>query len=294
MRRKRTGKNPENELQTRENARLRTDLAMEEREVFTAEAGSAAQLPGVELTEHSRRGIRTTVLRVKDAQGAKLLRKPEGTYVTLELLRQPDADGAYRFIRALAAELIRLMRLKGEQEVLVVGLGNDRVSYDALGPMTLRRLLVTRHLTGNLPPMRRVSALEPGVLSKTGLESAGIIRAVAKRIAPAAIIAVDSLASREPKRLCGTVQLTDAGVIPGSGVGARRAALTRQELGIPVYAVGVPTVTDASKLGQELVTTPCDVHERVEKLSRLVAGGINLALHSGLTTEQIAQFVELG
>lgn len=293
MRRKETRKSEENWEQTQEPVQARTDLAVEEHEVFTREGGSAARLPGVELRRYSRRGVRTTVLRVSGAQGARLLKKPEGTYVTLAP-EEPDGlfSRADRFLRTLAAELIGLLRLKGGQEILAVGLGNDRVSYDALGPLTLRRLMVTKHL--NDSSLRPVSALEPGVLARTGLESAEIIRAVAKKTAPAAIVAVDSLASREPARLCGTIQLTDAGVIPGSGVGARRSALTRAELGVPVCAIGVPTVTDASHLGRELVLTPCDVREKVDRLARLIAGGINLALHSNLTAEQIAQFVELG
>lgn len=297
---RRTGKtNPPAAEPSALERRTRTDLALEEQELFLREAGSAAHVPGVELSRSHRRGIETTVLRVLDEQGAKELRKPVGTYITLELGGAEEAVGStlHRLIRTLAGELAALMRLKADREVLVVGLGNDRVSYDALGPMTLRRLMVTKHLTKTAPELRKVSALEPGVLAKTGIESARIIRAVVEKTKPAAVLAIDALAARVPERLCQTVQLTDTGLTPGSGVGRRSAALTREQLGVPVFAIGVPTVIDAANLpirGQELVLTPRTVHEKVERLSRLIAGGVNLALHAGLTLEQIAHYVELG
>lgn len=286
----------------------RTDLAMEEREYFQQEAGGSTQLPGVEANVAVRRGIRTTTVRILSEEGAVQLHKPIGTYVTLELeeLNRHQRKAFSRVTQTLAGELAALMQLPQDASVLVVGLGNPDVTPDSIGPRCLKRLLVTRHLRQTIPEsfgtLRAVSALQPGVMGSTGMESAEIVRAVISKTKPDCLLVIDALAAREVSRICSTVQLSDTGLTPGSGIGNRRAALTKQELGIPVFAVGTPTVTEAACLFPEekkqeaadCIVTPRDIDEKAEQIAALIAGSINLALHSGLTGDQIAQFVETG
>ena len=284
----------------------RTDLALEERELWHREAGEAAKLPGVTVRETERRGIRTTVVNIENEQGSRELKKPVGCYVTLELeeLQRRELRAFRRVSQTLAGELAALMRLREGQSILVVGLGNEDVTPDALGPLVLRKLFVTRHLTTEpvpLLPLRPVSALQPGVLGTTGMESFEIVRSVVERTRPDAVIAVDALASRSIERLCATVQLTDTGIIPGSGVGNRRPALTKEELGVPVYAVGAPTVMDAAPLlgsapsrGTDLIVTPRSIDTGVRRIAGVIGAALNLSLHNQLSSEQIAQFVEDG
>lgn len=284
----------------------RTDLALEERELWHAEAGQSTQIPGVLAQQTVRRGIRTTLVRVLDAQGSRELHKPEGTYVTLELdeLRRHELRAFHRVTQTLAGELAALMRLPEQASVLVVGLGNEDVTPDALGPLVLRRLLVTRHLqqSESFPygKLRPVSALQPGVLGTTGMESFDVVRSVVERTKPDVLIAVDALAARSLDRLCSTVQLTDTGIVPGSGVGNRRAALTKKQLGLPVFAIGAPTVADATALlpqadvssGVDMIVTPRSIDASVRQIAGVIGTALNLSLHNQLTREQIEQFVE--
>ncbi len=283
-----------------------TDLALEEREYVQQEAGQCTALPGVQAKTTVRRGIRTTTVRVLDAEGERQLRKPIGTYVTLELeeLNRHQIKAFARITQTLAGEIADMMKLSPEASVLVVGLGNPDVTPDSVGPRCLKRLFVTRHLTGQLPEcfgkLRTVSALQPGVMGSTGMESAEIVRAVISETHPDCVVAIDALAARDVARICSTVQLTDTGLTPGSGIGNRRAALTKQELGIPVYAIGTPTVTEASVVVSETqkqtagdcIVIPRTIGAKADQIAALIAGSLNLALHSGLTFDQIAQFVE--
>lgn len=284
----------------------RTDLAMEERELWHREAGQAARIPGVEAEETVRRGIRTTAVRIRSEEGSRELHKPQGSYITLELddLRRMEEHAFRRVSRTLAGELAALMRLPEKASVLVVGLGNEDVTPDALGPLVLRRLFVTRHLTEALAPLaslRPVSALQPGVLGTTGMESFEVVQSVLERTKPDALIAVDALAARSVGRLCATVQLSDAGITPGSGVGNSRLALTREKLGLPVFAIGAPTVVDAGALlpdgaenGADMIVTPRSIDAQVRALAGLIGTALNLSLHNQLTQEQIEQFVASG
>lgn len=194
-----------------------------------------------------------------------------------------------------------ILQIGTGETVLAVGLGNRNMTADAVGPLALDRLLVTRHLGGSLSALfrglRPVAALAPGVLAATGVESAEIVRALVDRIRPDRVIAVDALAAADRSRLCTTVQVTDAGIVPGSGVGNSRAAFTRQTLGVPVCAVGVPTVMDlraveGCRLDQPMLVTHRDVDERVRRLAGLIAAGMNRALFPEWSDEEIAQFVE--
>ena len=296
--------------------RIRTDLALEAKELWEESAGKTTELPGVVARETRRRGVTVTTVEILDRRGEQALHKPVGTYVTLGLddFDRKQRESLPRTAEVLAGCLRQMLELRRGQSVLVVGLGNERVTPDAVGPQVVRQLLVTRHLMGQMPTLfrgyRPVSAVIPGVLGVTGVESAELIAGVAGRIRPDCIIAVDALAARELRRVCTTVQLTDTGITPGSGVQNARTALNRSALGVPVIAVGVPTVADVETLlrdsgaqlterrarqlagGRRMVVTPQDIDEAVLRITRLVAWGINLALHDGLDPEDLAALAQ--
>ena len=196
-----------------------------------------------------------------------------------------------------------LPTLPKQGSVLVAGLGNRRVTPDAIGPRATDFLLVTRHLVQTMPQdfsaLRPVSALAAGVTGTTGIESGELIGAVVKKLKPACLIAVDALAARRQERVCRTVQVSDTGIVPGSGVGSHRTAVDRETVGVPVIAVGVPTVIDGAALGsdteaapQGLYVTPRDIDRQVRQLGRLLGYGISLAVQPGLTAEDLAALAE--
>lgn len=229
----------------------RTDLAVEA-EAIHRSAAAVTELPGVRAEETERRGFAVTEVHVLDVAGENALCKPIGDYYTLALdplLRRED--DAFENAAQTLAELLRgVLPLMPGASVLVVGLGNRAITPDAVGPDAIDSVMVTRHLREQLPEhfgqFRSVAALAPGVLGTTGVESADMIRALAGHLHPDAIIAVDALACAQLDRLGRTVQLTDTGITPGSGVGNDRAGLSRDTLGIPVAAIGLPTVIDAA------------------------------------------------
>ncbi|MDR2421014.1 MAG: GPR endopeptidase [Oscillospiraceae bacterium] len=296
----------------------RTDLAMEAMELWNESAGAAGELPGVVAREEARRGFNVATVEITNGEGAAALGKPVGKYVTMELdglIRRED--GAFsRAAETLASELEALLCLDGDGSVLVAGLGNRAITADAIGPETVKNTMVTGHLvygsTGGFGGLRPVYALEPGVLGTTGIESARIIKAVANAVRPGRVIVVDALAARRLSRICRTVQISDTGIVPGSGVGNAREGINRETLGAPVVAVGVPTVVDAGTLaadiagragagsdgfaeleglGGGLVVTPKDIDSSVADISKLVGYAINLALHRGLTADDITMFL---
>ena len=284
----------------------RTDLAVEARELWQERGTGSSTLPGVAVRESLREGVPVTRVEISDRRGEEALGKPRGTYITLELEGLADrAEGIFqRGVRAVAGELGTLLeRLAPEGLVLVAGLGNRAITPDAVGPMVHRHTLVTRHLIEQMPErfahLRPVASLAAEVLGNTGVESAEMVRAVCERIRPVCVIAVDALASRSLQRLCRTVQLADTGITPGSGVGNHRMGLNRDSLGIPVIAVGVPTVVDGATLAADLtgrevsggeehfMVTPRDIDSQAADLSRLAGYGIDLALQPGLTLEEL-------
>ena len=253
---------------------IRTDLAMEAKALWEKSAGKTTKLAGVRARERERDGFAVTDVHILDRRGEAALGKPAGRYVTLEL--PPLARDVRPAAEALAAELRRLLRLQPGQGVLVAGLGNEAVTPDALGPLCLRGLFLTRHLIRHLPEqfggVRPVSAVAPGVLATTGMESLELVRGAVRHVRPACVLAVDALAAAAPERLCRTFQLSDAGIVPGSGVGNHRAALNRETLGVPVFAIGVPTVVDAATIVQDAVFKDCgmedqDFLDRKEKIT---------------------------
>ncbi len=287
----------------------RTDLAMEARELWRESAGETTLLPGVRARESTHRGISATTVEILDERGAQALGKPVGVYVTLELerglLREPA--GFARAAARLGRELAKM--LPGSGGVLVAGLGNAAVTPDAVGPRALDHLVVTRHMGRSFPQLRPVSAIAPGVLGTTGLESVEVVRGIVERSGPCCVVVLDALASRSLDRVCTTVQLADTGIVPGSGVGNSRAAFDQKTLGVPVVAVGVPTVVEAATLLQDtleengctagdsalcdrsMVVTPKDIDARVDRMARLLGYGVSLGLHKSLSVEDISCLV---
>lgn len=275
----------------------RTDLALEAHELWRRNVG---ERPGVTTREHEAFGYGVTVVEVSEPSAARALGKPMGTYITLDL--RPywahAEDALERAATAVGAELRSL--IPGAKTALVVGLGNDAMTPDAIGPQVAEHVLVTRHLMRDeaFASLTAVSVLVPGVLGRTGMEAAETIRGAVRTVRPDVLIAVDALASRSLERVCTTVQLSDTGIVPGSGVGNRRRALNRATLGIPVIAVGVPTVVDAATLALDILeeagaadvdpaalrghgsvmVTPRDIDAQIRELSRVVGYGVDLAL----------------
>ncbi len=259
----------------------RTDLAVES-------AGTLTQAEGIGHRERTEEGVPVTEVEIATAQAARRLGKPPGRYVTLDLgpVRRRETAAFHRSARVLAGELRRLLPEEGT--ALVVGLGNRAMTPDRLGPACCDHILVTRHLVAQMPEQfgafRPVAALAPGVLGSTGVESALVAQAVAGRVDCGCVIAVDALAAASLERLCATVQLSDTGVAPGSGVGNHRAGLTQETLGVPVIALGVPTVAEAHG---GCFVTPRDIDAQVDQCAKLIALAVNLALQPGLTPEDV-------
>lgn len=293
---------------------IRTDLAVEARQLWREGAvDETTALAGVRAEELDRDGFHVTVVEILDAQGEEALGKPAGRYVTVELdalIRREE--NAFAGAASLLADEFRKFAVNpdGQQTYLVVGLGNRGITPDAIGPETVDHVLVTRHLKERLPEefasFRPVSAVCSGVLGTTGIESSDIVRAVVEKVRPSAVFAVDALASRSTDRLCRTVQIADTGIVPGSGVGNARQALNRENLGVPVIAIGVPTVVDAatltvdlaSRAGAELdpqgfgavggmIVTPRDIDRNVRDIAKLLGYSLNLAFHDGLSIADV-------
>ena len=281
----------------------RTDLALEARELWQESAGKTTRLAGVKATKRKQEGYPVTRVDILDQRGEEALGKPRGTYLTVDLTTfwQRREDFFQRAVRAVGAPLKELVPTEGP--VLVVGLGNRAMTPDAVGPLAADHVLVTRHLISAMPRQfsgfRPVSVLRTGVLGTTGVESAESVRGLAAEVKPACVIAVDALASRRTGRVCAAVQLSDTGIIPGSGVGNHRIPLNAGTLGVPVIAIGVPTVVDSATLAadlleesgitdydaealqksrQNLMVTSRDIDQQVRDLGKVIGYGINWAL----------------
>ncbi len=292
----------------------RSDLATEAKRIWSED--NLSDLDGAEEFVQEKQGFEVTTVHITGDMAAKELCKPKGRYVTIELgkfLRRED-DSFEAGAQVIADTLTELL---GEEPgpILVAGLGNPAITPDAVGHLVVKNTLVTRHLRREMPEafgqFGDLAALEPGVLGTTGVESVDVVGAVVREVKPSALIAVDALASRSMERVCRTVQVSDTGIVPGSGVGNARGALSRDTLGIPVIALGVPTVVDAATLtldvardaGLELdpealrgkngnmIVTPREIDSNVQTISRLMAYGINLAVHRGLTVQDIDMFL---
>lgn len=282
----------------------RTDLAVEAREL------AGADVQGVEFSEKKENGMDISKLRVKNHQASLKLKKEIGTYITIDVPAMTDnflsTDDR---IKTIANEIKKLVPVNGL--VLVCGLGNTEITPDALGPKTVSRILATRHIKGELArstgldSLRPVAVLSPGVTGQTGIETFEYIDSIVKKVRPTALIVIDALASRRLTRLGCTLQISDTGISPGSGVQNHRRKITSDSLGIPVIALGVPTVVDAVTLisdlleiddektsydlrqvlspdNRKMVVTPKEIDLLIDRASRLISLSLNAALQNDI------------
>lgn len=282
---------------------IRTDLALEEKERFESDQ---VEVQGVVLEEEydKEREIRVTTVRIETENGAKTMGKPVGTYLTIEApnLSSPD-EGIHREVsEELAKYLIEVMEKiipesEHDKEVLVIGLGNRQATPDALGPYVADNLNVTRHIVKEYGKYAApeemncvVSAIVPGVMAQTGMETAEIIKGVVRETRPDLLIVIDALAARNSRRLNRTIQIADTGINPGSGVGNYRNAITKETIGVPVIAIGVPTVVDAVTIVSDTMENLLSALETSESLKGvgLVLGGYSEAEKYELIKELIA------
>ena len=293
--------------------RIRTDLALETTERFAEEN---AEIRGVEVHEEydEEKDVRTTVVKIVTENGAKSMGRPQGTYITIEApeLSTPDEDYHREISEEISTHLRKLIDLKKEKSVLVVGLGNAAITADALGPQVVDNLLMTRHIIKEYglrgikhEKMHRISGIAPGVMAQTGMETAEIVQGIVSETKPDVVVTIDALAARSVRRLSRTIQITDTGIHPGSGVGNHRNGLTEENLQVKVIGIGVPTVVDAATIvhdsmahlldAQEeteqkefldemiapnlysMFVTPKDVDETIKYLSFMISEGLNIA-----------------
>lgn len=295
---------------------FRTDLALERREYIEKK-----ELDGIKSDEQTVNSIKITTIEVLNENGEKLLSKPKGKYITLEVgsfLKRDETDE--KAIEVLSKIIKELLPKEEKGSVLVAGLGNEKITPDAFGPKCVSLILATRHINEEFAnslgfeKLRSVSGIAPGVLGKTGIETSEIIEAVVKKTKPCAVIVVDALASRKLERLGTTVQLSNSGISPGSGVANARKAIDQTTLGVPVVAIGVPTVVDAATMtldivekykkspdieaevlsGEEstMMVTPKEIDLVVERAALFVALSINKALQEQMEISDILKIVK--
>ena len=260
---------------------VRTDLALETREKFKEDN---VEIKGVRVEEeyHREKEIKITTMVIETENGAKAMGKPKGTYITLEAANMDSQDEDYH--REISLELARIIKRllpegKNTFSVLVAGLGNREVTPDALGPRVVDNMMITRHVLKEFgkyafgeQEVNAVSGIVPGVMAQTGMESQEIIRGVIKQTKPDVMIAIDALAARSTRRLSRTIQITDTGINPGSGVGNHRHGLSKETVGIPVIAIGVPTVVDAATIVSDTMQTLIQAMEEHSNLSTWSTG----------------------
>lgn len=260
-----------------ENYNIRTDLALETKEKFDADN---VEIKGVTVTEDydPTYEVTTTIVKVETEKGAKVMGRPVGSYITIEApgLTEPDEEHHSEISRVLANRIKSLLPQSKGLKVLVVGLGNRQVTPDAIGPNVVDNLFVTRHLLKEygkyavgMENASIISAIVPGVMAQTGMETAEIIKGVVEETKPECIIVVDALASRSTKRLNRTIQIADTGIQPGSGVGNHRKGINKDTLGIPVIGVGVPTVVDAATIVNDTMESLIEALESSDSLKGL-------------------------
>ena len=297
--------------------RIHTDLALETKEKFEEDH---IEIRGVEIQEDydQEKDIRKTVVKIKTENGARAMGRPQGIYITLEApnMSVPDEDYHREISEELSRHLRELLPAKEDMKVLVVGLGNREITPDALGPDVVANLHITRHIIKEYgiqgmgeEHADSVSGIAPGVMAQTGMETMEIIRGVIEETEPDVIIAVDALAARSVRRLNRTIQITDTGIHPGSGVGNHRSGLTEETVGIKVIGIGVPTVVDGATIVHDamahlldtleetekkefleemiapslhsMFVTPKDVDETVKRLAYTISEGLNMTFTSG-------------
>jgi len=328
---------------------IRTDLALEAtefvREQEQAKRDAAPQnLPGVDVENAGTQDIKITRVKVTSPTGEAAIGKPMGNYITLEVprLKENDQELYEDTCKALAQELVKILKLEENSSILVVGLGNWNVTPDSLGPKVTNHLMVTRHLLEYVPDqvdegVRPVCAVAPGVLGITGIETGEIVKGIVERVKPDVVIAIDALASRKMERVNTTIQIADTGISPGSGVGNKRMEISQNTLVIPVIAIGVPTVVDAATMANDtidlvidsllneakedkqfynmlknidrnekyqliqevlepyvgnLIVTPKEIDDVVDRIAKVIANGLNIALHQGITLDDVNRYIQ--
>ncbi len=292
--------------------KFRTDLAIERKEIIDEERGSAQELEGVTMEKITYdEDITSTRIRILNTLGEMQLEKPQGNYITLEVdgVLEEKEGIKERAGKALAKELSELISFHYHLKVLVVGLGNDKVTPDALGPYTVSKIKVTRHLfiiyeADGDDELGCVSCFIPGVTGSTGMETAELIKKAVELSDPEVVIAIDSLAARNIERVSTTIQINDTGIDPGGGMGNIRTGLSKETLGRKVIAIGVPTVIDSRTLirealqenvkeaqqidryieekGQDMIVTSTDIDQIIKDFSDIISNGINKTLHPGI------------
>ncbi|MDD3839081.1 MAG: GPR endopeptidase [Clostridia bacterium] len=323
---------------------IRTDLAIEAREIYQED--KKQEIPGVEVKVEKLQDINITNVKVLDYRGEQIINKPIGTYITIEVpkLRDRDKELEKEVSHVLAQQLSKLDKLKeNKAKVLVVGLGNWNITPDALGPKVVSNLLITRHMLELIPDklderLKPVCGMAPGVLGITGIETGEIIKGIVEKVGPTVVVAIDALASRKTERLNTTIQISDSGINPGSGVGNRRMALTEETLKVPVIGIGVPTVVNAATIVNDTITllvkalknntspdssffkildkmnendktslinevltpyignlmvTPKEIDALIDDVSKIIADGINMSVHQGMSLEEINTYINL-
>ena len=289
---------------------MRTDLAIEAREL----AGD--RVAGTDYREYRENGMKISRLTVKTQRAGQLLGKDVGTYITVEMPSLTDNfTETDERIKTIGREIRRLLPVNGL--LLVAGLGNEEITPDSLGPKTGARVLATRHITGELARaagldrLRPVAVMNTGVTGQTGIETGEYILSVVKRIRPNAVIAVDALASRRIERLGKTVQISDAGISPGAGVGNHRTRINKETIGVPVIAIGVPTVVDAQTFAgdllsdsavrrsavlpdrnvRQMIVIPREIDLLTERASRLLAFSLNAAMQNAFDLRELVSLM---
>lgn len=296
----------------------RTDLAIEAHEMLCKSAEKSEEIPGIKTEEYEKNGFKISKVTVLTPAAAEKIGKPIGNYITVDLkrmLKREDnafIDGA----KAIADEIKKLLPKFRNNSVFVAGLGNRFITADAVGPKSINYVMVTRHLIEAMPEQfkcfGKTAAIAPGVLGLTGVETGEILKGICDKIQPSVIIVIDALASRKVSRLCTTVQISDTGIVPGSGVGNARNAITEKIFHVPVIAIGVPTVVDArtlvadiieevggneeivdrvQELDENMVVTPKDIDKYIGDTSKIIGYAINFALHDNISLQDMELFL---
>lgn len=279
---------------------IRTDMAVEAHELSR---GEAKEIGGVKLESLAHGSITRTIVDIIDDNGARTLGKMKGRYVTIDAPDLKHSSDDYEKVCTMLANELREM-CNNSKTTLVVGLGNRAITPDALGSEVVDKLLITSHIKKHMPDVfdenySSVSAIAPGVMGTTGIETVEIVKGVIDTVKPDTVIAIDALAGADINRVTTSIQIADTGIAPGSGVGNHRNGLNEDSLGVKVIAVGVPTVIAAELLGGEnladefksLMVTTNDIDLIIKRMSKTVANGINMALHKNLSLKEAEELV---
>lgn len=254
---------------------VRTDLAIEAAALLNKSQDEISKIDGVEFKKEEKENYTVTTIKVINENGEREIGKQKGTYITIESPKiKENDDNAFNEVSNCLCECLKqIMKLKNGATVLVVGLGNWNITPDALGPKVVSHLLVTRHLFEYIPEhitedLQPLCAISPGVLGITGIETSEIAKGICDKVKPDLIIAIDALASRNISRISTTIQISDTGITPGSGIGNKRKGLTKEYFGVPVVAIGVPTVVDAATVANDTIEILCENLKNHQELTK--------------------------